>query len=812
MSAASLTPVWAGRHPIQRLLYLLVAMALVVTLSITAFLFWWGHLHRDLEGVESGYHLDAIQYSALIHEELGAITLHQAVEQAHANDQNKHHHKDSEQDAHPPTATNHVHQDFLNHSNHIFIIQKGLNKLLKNDAKFPKQAVRHEDIKMVQEKLQRQFRQLEKVWEETGPNQPISFLNQSIRWVHPMSLTSEQLRRLHRAAHQTNLQHIAQSRQRNIGYLWGAIGTLLLLGGIIIQRLLLLIDANLIRQDEAQRQLESSARALAEGEKKYRTIIDATAEGFWLFDANDLHVIEVNDALCRMLGYQRTAILGRPPLDFIHPDNMRHIKEVAGKILSTDHRKFETIFLTKEGISLHAQVHCTTLHNEKGHPQSAFAFITDITQLKKMETSMRDAKEEAERANLAKSVFLAHMSHEIRTPLNAILGMGELLMENAENSEQRQYLNSSQKASKALLNLIGNILDFSKIEAGQLKLETIPFDLRELLEDAAHVTAFLAQDKGLLLQRKVAPAIPHWVMGDPVRIKQILINLIGNAIKFTPEGEVTLAADLTEKNSVHFTVRDTGIGIPLERQSAIFRPFSQADLTTTRRFGGAGLGLNICAKLVEQMGGRIWLESLPEEGSAFQFVLPLPLAPADRIPRKRPPFPGLNDLALLDEDRPHGSSRPSHDEAHATRQQGLTPHTPPLEILLVEDAEDNRLLIKAYLKKTAHRITMAENGLEAVKAFRAQRFDLVLMDVQMPVMDGIAATHELRRWEKEKHTIPVPIIALTAHAVKDVIQATKEAGCNGHVTKPITKQRLLELLMEYKQVYSGAERTDGALG
>ncbi len=531
----------------------------------------------------------------------------------------------------------------------------------------------------------------------------------------------------------------------------------------------LLIGTDNTARKAVEAEQKKSDQRLRDQQFYTRSLIESNIDAIITADPYGI-ITDVNKQMESLTGCTRDELIGAPFKDFFtDPDRAEAgINRVLREKSLTD---YELTAIARDGRKTVVSYNATTFYDRQRTLQGVFAAARDITERKAVEAELRSARAVAESASMIKSDFLASMSHEIRTPMNAIMGIADLLAKTALNDEQDKYVQIFRRAGDNLLNLINDILDLSKVEASQLELERTGFSLIEHLEKVIEMVAGRAHEKGLALIIDIAPNVPPELVGDPARLRQVLLNLLGNAIKFTQSGSVSLYVDLDQgamvPSTLRFTITDTGIGIAKQKLGPVFERFTQADSSMTRRFGGSGLGLTICKRLVELMGGRIWVESEIGEGSVFAFTVPMEIW-------------AIGNRTLTD---------------HLSEND--TSPLPPLRILLAEDSPDNCVITIAYLEDTPYQVDMAMNGAIACDMFEDGQYDMVLMDRQMPVMDGLTATRTIRAWEKQNGRTPVPILALTASALKGDRELCMAAGCTDFLTKPIKQALLLQTIREH---------------
>ena len=523
------------------------------------------------------------------------------------------------------------------------------------------------------------------------------------------------------------------------------------------------------RQEEHGKEMAALAEALHESETRLAGILDIATEAVVSVDET-FRIRLFNKGAQTTFGYELEEAIGQP-LQMLIPQRFHdsHREHAEGFVRSAETnreitQRNEVLGLRKDGTEFAIEASVSRL--DQLGDKTYTAMVRDITDRKQAEEDLLAAKEQAEEANRSKSDFLASMSHEIRTPMNGVLGMVGVLLDSELSSEQRKHARTIRDSGEALLSLLNDILDLSKIEAGQVELEVLDFDLEGLLDSVDSLWGPRLQGKGLELSIQVAPDVAPVLSSDPTRIRQILFNLVGNAAKFTDQGKI--AVDVSQRAlkdgelELRFAVTDTGIGIEPDAQSRLFSKFTQADKSVTRRFGGTGLGLAICKQLAELLDGEIGVESAPGQGSSFWFTVRC--------------VPG--DAAIVDTEAWTGET--IADEAPESSR--------PLRILVAEDNHINQTVLLAMLGKAGHRIDIAGNGLEAISSVTRVAYDLLLMDVQMPEMDGMTATRRIRDLPGE--TGRIPIIALTANAMKGDREKYLAAGMNDYVSKPIKPNAL----------------------
>jgi len=519
----------------------------------------------------------------------------------------------------------------------------------------------------------------------------------------------------------------------------------------------------------SHRKAEERLRLLEREKQRLLWMVSKT-ENAMAIASRDGRIEWVNEGFERLSGWEADDVIGTfgdmlldESISGLNPESEHYRSVMEGKCSV----QYESLNFHKDGKGYWVLTTLTPIFGNDGEVEHIIAIDSDITDRKRAEDELLKAKLHAETLARTKQEFLANLSHEIRTPMNAIVGIVQLLADSELNSEQREYLKSIDFASDNLLNIINDVLDLSKLEAGQVVYERIPFNVKEVVTRTADIFRLKAQEKGLVLEVSHGPEIPTMVTGDPTRLNQILANLISNAIKFTDSGTVKVATRMVKETGsgvvLEFAVSDTGIGIAAEKQQKIFESFGQADSDTTRKFGGTGLGLTIIKRLAEDMDGRVGLKSALGEGSVFTVTLPFTLEEA------------------ADEQKEE-QERPTADLSRLSGMCGL----------IAEDNELNRMVATRFLEAAGIVVQCAVNGLEAVQMAAEKDYDFILMDIQMPELDGYGATRRIRESGNR-----VPIIAMTAHAFSGEREKCIAAGMDSYLTKPVRRELLHSRIAEF---------------
>jgi PAS domain S-box-containing protein len=525
---------------------------------------------------------------------------------------------------------------------------------------------------------------------------------------------------------------------------------------------------------EVRGALEESRAQLHSSERQYRTLFDHNPAPMMAYDRKTYDIVAVSSATVETYGYSRDELLSMNMADITAPVDGPAVRErtaAGARVRQSGYagaRLWHHIY--KDGTIIDVEI--TSDDVTIDGRECRLLLCIDVTERNRASAELALARDAAVEASRLKSTFLANMSHEIRTPMNGVLGMSQLLLDTDLSEEQQTYATQLSRSGEEMLVIISDILDIARIEAGKLEIDPIEFAPREMIERLRAVVGLQAKAKGIGLTVKIDPDTPQLLIGDRGRLHQVLLNLATNAIKFTAEGAVTISVSVSPRSSgdaaIRFEVTDTGIGIDPERLARMFEPFMQADLSTTRDYGGTGLGLAIAAEIVDLMGGTIGADSRPGQGSTFWFEVVLP------TPAAKP-------------------EQPAASEGTARRPEAIWP-SPPL-VLVADDNRVNQIVAIRMLERIGCRVDTAADGRDALDALAEKRYDAVLMDCQMPEMDGYEATTELRRREREGARTPV--IAMTADAMAGAGERCLEAGMDDYLTKPIRREQLVDVLREW---------------
>jgi PAS domain S-box-containing protein len=518
---------------------------------------------------------------------------------------------------------------------------------------------------------------------------------------------------------------------------------------------------------------KQAVQILADNEARYRRVYEGISLSYHALDEKGA-IVEVNRRWLSLFGYEFKDVEGQRFSDFLSPDSQKTFQKIMLDIDNANGVVGECEIVCKSGDLRMVAIYARVEGEQIGSSRRSHYLLNDITEQTEIFNNLQNAEQEAVSANREKSTILATVSHDLRAPMNAILGMGELLAEGVLGQKEREYLQIMTRAGENLLTLIDDILDISKMDAGFSLIEKVAFKPRELVLGILEMFHVQAEKKGITLKRQIVDDSPDLVFGDPRRLRQVFINLLGNALKFTESGGIiTFTMTAEGMDRFRFSVKDSGIGISHERQELIFHPFIQAEADTAKKYGGSGLGLSICQKLIHNMGGDLKINSSIGMGSEFFFTIP---------------------MSRVETTGEQTVERATRNERRLESDSAIEPML--LNILVVDDSPDNRLLVGLFLKEITKTIQSVENGLLGVEAFKNGQFDIILMDMEMPVMGGLEATRQIRALELEQGRVAIPIVAFSADNSPSEARASIEAGCTIKLDKPVKKKRMVDVITQ----------------